>query len=238
MIRKDYLPMDPLGSIRAITVGTAGGGVSLGDLANPINYRPYGEVSHDEKEDGVLGLPDEDRGFIGERFDDEAGLQYLNARYYDPKLGLFTSPDWYEVALPGLGANRYAYARNDPFNLMDPGENMFTYGGLVTNPTFDPSTAIFGTSGTQIANAFNDISRTNNSLVITSLTVFSGDQVVNLSKGTPSGIAESFGLSEEGAGDNQSSQLVFNLNCAGTCLGRWLRPEDVMPPAEFAVLRA
>jgi RHS repeat-associated protein len=32
-------------------------------------------------------------GFIGEREDPEAGLVYLNARYYDPKLGRFISPD-------------------------------------------------------------------------------------------------------------------------------------------------
>ncbi|SMR83581.1 RHS repeat-associated core domain-containing protein [Aliiroseovarius halocynthiae] len=58
-----------------------------------------------------------------ERFDDDSGLQYLNARYYDPEMGIFIQPDWFEVTKPGVGTNRYAYAGNDPVNLMDPNGN-------------------------------------------------------------------------------------------------------------------
>ncbi|NOX72874.1 MAG: hypothetical protein GXP03_04400 [Alphaproteobacteria bacterium] len=50
----------------------------------------------------------------GERFDTDAGLQYLNARHYDPELGRFIQPDWFEATEPGAGANRYAYSANDP----------------------------------------------------------------------------------------------------------------------------
>jgi RHS repeat-associated protein len=73
----------------------------------------------------VTGTPvAETKGFIGERYDADAGLQYLNARYYDPKLGLFLQPDWFEVTEAGVGTNRYAYAGNDPVNLRDPGGNV------------------------------------------------------------------------------------------------------------------
>ena len=65
----------------------------------------------------------ETKGFIGERFDADAGLQYLNARYYDPKLAMFIQPDWFEVTKAGVGTNRYAYSLNDPVNLRDPGGN-------------------------------------------------------------------------------------------------------------------
>ncbi|WP_201274252.1 RHS repeat-associated core domain-containing protein, partial [Microvirga brassicacearum] len=57
---------------------------------------------------------------IGEREDAETGLVYLNARYYDPKVGRFLSPDSLDPTLPGVGTNRYAYALNDPINLKDP----------------------------------------------------------------------------------------------------------------------
>ncbi len=67
--------------------------------------------------------PPETKGVIGERFDADAGLQYLNARYYDPKLAMFIQPDWFEVAKAGVGTNRYAYSFNDPVNKMDPGGN-------------------------------------------------------------------------------------------------------------------
>ena len=70
------------------------------------------------------GQAEETKGFVGERFDSGAGLQYLNARYYDPQLGIFIQPDWWEVNNPGVGTNRYAYSHNDPVNLADPGGNV------------------------------------------------------------------------------------------------------------------
>jgi RHS repeat-associated protein len=59
------------------------------------------------------------KGYIGERFDPETGLQYLNNRYYDVLRGQFPSPDDWDPTLPGVGTNRYAYAGNDPVNKSD-----------------------------------------------------------------------------------------------------------------------
>jgi RHS repeat-associated protein len=47
---------------------------------------------------------------IGERYP---------ARFYDPHLSRFISPDWWESNKPGVGMNRYAYADNDPVNKSD-----------------------------------------------------------------------------------------------------------------------
>jgi RHS repeat-associated protein len=58
-------------------------------------------------------------GYIGERFDAETGLLYLNARYMDPIFGRFVSPDDWDPTLFGVGLNRYAYAQNDPVNKAD-----------------------------------------------------------------------------------------------------------------------
>jgi hypothetical protein len=55
---------------------------------------------------------------------------FLNARYYDPKLGMFLQPDWWEVTQPGVGTNRYAYAGGDPVNGSDPGGNDVVYKDL------------------------------------------------------------------------------------------------------------
>ncbi|WP_311198255.1 RHS repeat-associated core domain-containing protein [Aliiroseovarius crassostreae] len=65
----------------------------------------------------------ETKGFIGERYDDDSGLQFTGARYYDPKLAMFIQPDWFEVTQPGVGTNRYSYSFNDPINLSDPNGN-------------------------------------------------------------------------------------------------------------------
>jgi RHS repeat-associated protein len=60
------------------------------------------------------------KGFLNERFDPETGLQYLHARYMDPHLGRFITPDTWDPILSGVDINRYAYANNDPVNLKDP----------------------------------------------------------------------------------------------------------------------
>jgi RHS repeat-associated protein len=60
------------------------------------------------------------KGYINERFDPETGLQYLNARYYDPLLARFITPDTWDPDIPGVDINRYAYAGNDPVNGIDP----------------------------------------------------------------------------------------------------------------------
>ena len=105
-----YLHRDHRGSVRSITDATAA-------LVEERRYRPFGEIAWSSG--GVT--PDETIGFIGERFDSDAGLQYFNARYYDPRLGFFIQPDWFEVTAPGVGTNRYSYSFNDPVNLRDPG---------------------------------------------------------------------------------------------------------------------
>ena len=84
-------------------------------------YWPYGQVLYSSTP--LPAVPPEARGFIGERFDAGAGLQYLNAWYYDPKLGMFLQPDWFEVTVPSVGTNRYSYSLNDPVNMSDPGGN-------------------------------------------------------------------------------------------------------------------
>ncbi|WP_282092535.1 RHS repeat-associated core domain-containing protein [Epibacterium ulvae] len=109
----EYLHTDQLGSVRAITDRN-------GNVDKRSSYRPFGEANDNIRD---LSAKPESKGFIGERYDETARLQYLNARYYDPKLGLFIQPDWFEVTASGVGTNRYSYSFNDPVNKLDPEGN-------------------------------------------------------------------------------------------------------------------
>ncbi|MCF6305451.1 MAG: thioesterase domain-containing protein [Rhodobacteraceae bacterium] len=104
-----YLHRDHLASVRLIT-NAAG----ISEQSN--TYTPFGDP--DTQTLLATAIPEE-RSFIGERYDASTGLLFLNARYYDPDLGRFLQPDWWEVRQRGVGTNRYAYSANDPVNRSD-----------------------------------------------------------------------------------------------------------------------
>ncbi|MCZ8182435.1 MAG: FG-GAP-like repeat-containing protein [Beijerinckiaceae bacterium] len=99
---------DHLKSIRLITDGA-------GAQTKRSTFTSFG----DKGLESVVTGHREEKGYIGENADAETGLIYLHARYYDPAIGRFISPDWWDPNTPGVGTNRYAYASNDPINRSD-----------------------------------------------------------------------------------------------------------------------
>ncbi|MFH0769583.1 MAG: RHS repeat-associated core domain-containing protein [Chloroflexota bacterium] len=94
-----------------------------------IKYYPYGERRNSQ---GTLGT---DKLFTGQRLDD-TGLYYYGARYYDPTIGRFISPDTIvpQSANP-QALNRYSYVLNNPLRYTDPtgyDVNWWVVGGGVT----------------------------------------------------------------------------------------------------------
>jgi RHS repeat-associated protein len=103
-----WLGRDQINSVRLTT--DAGGNV-----VQRAHYRPYGERLE------TIATLMTSKGFIGERDDPETALNYLHARYLDPKLGRFITPDPSEdPTQPGVGLNRYAYAGDNPISQLDP----------------------------------------------------------------------------------------------------------------------
>lgn len=59
--------------------------------------------------------------YSGEIYDEETGLYYLRARYYDPSVGRFVSEDTYKGQVDNpLSLNRYTYVKNNPLRYIDP----------------------------------------------------------------------------------------------------------------------
>lgn len=113
-----------LGSKLVAKVGT---GVTVANEANNetsiANYKPFGGIVEDGS--GNKNNRD-DVGYTGHKFDTDIGLNYMQARYYDPVIGRFYSND--PVGALGHssithGFNRYAYANNNPYKYVDPDGN-------------------------------------------------------------------------------------------------------------------
>jgi RHS repeat-associated protein len=106
-----FLHTDLLGSPAAATDGS-------GNVAGTQTFYPFGEMR------SASGAFDTTRGFTGQVHDAATGLGFYNARYYDPALGRFVSPDsLVQTANNPIFLNKYVYVMNSPLFLTDPTGN-------------------------------------------------------------------------------------------------------------------
>ncbi len=101
-----YLHTDRLGSGSAVTDGR-------GEAVHVLGYIPYGEtlldLSHTHYETPYQ--------FTGYEKDQETGLHYAGARYYDSRLSIFLSVDRFAEKFPWQSP--YCYGSNNPIRYMD-----------------------------------------------------------------------------------------------------------------------
>jgi len=62
---------------------------STNQIIETTDYYPFGQIRIDNKTTDYS----EQRKFIGQEYDPDTGLNYLNARYYNATLSRFTSQD-------------------------------------------------------------------------------------------------------------------------------------------------
>ena len=100
-----YYHYDALGSVRGLSN-------QKGNLDAEFDYDAFGnELKH--KGDAKKNV----YRFSSKEFEDHAGLYFFGARYYDPEIGRWLTPD----PLGFIdGPNKYLYVANNPLNLVDP----------------------------------------------------------------------------------------------------------------------
>ncbi|MEO1498511.1 MAG: RHS repeat-associated core domain-containing protein [Planctomycetota bacterium] len=109
---------DHMGSVRDLLTQSPSGA----SLHQHYEYGAFGE--RQEAVDGTgTAITDEaelaiDAAFAGRDWDDEAGLYYNRARWYDAEQGRFLSED--PIGFAGGDPNVYRYASGDPVNFRDP----------------------------------------------------------------------------------------------------------------------
>lgn len=118
-----------------------------GDLYEHITYFPFGETWVQESANTLQRVP---YRFTSKEFDEETGLYYFGARYYDPRTSVWQSADPIlaqylpvgnkkrDSKLPGMGGvfnsgnlGLYSYSINNPVNLIDPDGNEITASSTV-----------------------------------------------------------------------------------------------------------
>lgn len=148
-----YIHTDHLGGSSVITN-------EGGELAELIDYYPFGDIRLDEKEAGF----NEKRKFTGHEYDEETGLSYMGARYYPGNVARFISQDSAYLAVGDNGQikevtgqelrqylsdpqnlNSYSYVKNNPLVAVDPNgkwieyiigdKNAVNLGNLASNNT-------------------------------------------------------------------------------------------------------
>jgi RHS repeat-associated protein len=100
-----YYQEDGLDSVTSLTN-------SAGALANTYSHDSFGKLTASA---GTLTNPFQ---YTAREFDQETGIYFYRARYYDQTSGRFLSEDPLEFG--GDGANFYAYTLNNPVNYVDP----------------------------------------------------------------------------------------------------------------------
>ncbi len=93
-----------------------------GTLHSEVRYTPFGETRYTSQTDTPT-----DYLYTGQRLEEELGLYFYNARFYDASLIHFNQPD---TIIPGMenpiSWHRYAYVNFNPLKYIDPSGHYLT----------------------------------------------------------------------------------------------------------------
>ncbi len=116
-----------------------------GEVAGTYQYDAFGTLLWSD------GYADNNITYAGYQYDEESGLYYLNARYYDSTTARFLTEDTYRGRQNDpLSLNRYTYCQNNPVHYTDPSGHSFLgaalakfVGGAVINGVVELASQVF-----------------------------------------------------------------------------------------------
>ena len=113
-----YLTQDHLGSPSVVTD-------QVGNVVSRTDFGAFGEETVTSQRTTGLGYKADNvrQDYTGYEKDDESGLEYAQARYYNPAHGRFTSVDPLTASASIRNPqtfNRYSYVLNSPYKFTDP----------------------------------------------------------------------------------------------------------------------
>ena len=120
-----------------------------GEVMQHIEYVPFGEVFIEER-NNTWNTP---YLFNAKEFDEETGMYYYGARYYEPRLSLWMSVDPMQEKYPNVSS--YCYTFNNPVKFIDPdGQIAWVAVGAIAGGIINAGIAAYeGKSGREIAGA-------------------------------------------------------------------------------------
>lgn len=117
---------------------------------NRIQHHEYSAFGRDRFTESTTAFPISKR-YTSQVLDEDTGLYYYGARYYDPQLARFIQPD---TVIPDLSNpqsfNRYSYALNNPLKYTDPSG----HAPQLTSLIYDQRTG--GVQGAYVNEKFGD----------------------------------------------------------------------------------
>ena len=164
-----YLLTDHLGSVDVV----------LDDEGKVVERRDYLPYGSERVTDAQPDATETDHKFTGKELDDETGLYYYGARYYDSEIGRFVSVDPWEGDLKDpQSLNKYSYTRNNPVIYTDPTGNEFISAvvGTIITLLFTPETAYAPDDEMADAIATGEIKSEEPNIVTTAFAVATGEK--------------------------------------------------------------
>ena len=196
-----------------------------GEVVQHVEYVPFGEVFVEER-NNIWNTP---YLFNAKEFDEETGLYYYGARYYDPRLSLWMSTDPMQEKYPWITS--FCYTFNNPIKFIDPDGN--DYDEIIDDKSITFKAVIFVTKDSyEAAKASAGILNQQSGKWTYDFAIQEGDQKTEYSLNVNFNVTVELAEQREGYPTRYALQSALDKNPGETCLNTF----EVVPDDKMGIL--